>query len=168
MMPNSALHAPRHFLVFLFLSVSLAGGGMVEPSKAWPKTKDGKSVLNVQEGELETRMSQPYRYEAGGRRDPFVPLQTGDSLEKTDVALSSISEEKDGTLSLMGIISGKGGYQALIQLPTGQRLIVGPGTRLESVPGAVKRITRDRVIIAKSKEANGEAGVVELSVFMAP
>ncbi|MCZ6580633.1 MAG: pilus assembly protein PilP [Nitrospirae bacterium] len=56
---------------------------------------------------------------------------------------------------MLGIMSGKHGYRALIQLGDGHGAIVGIGTRIGPDQGRVKKITDQAVVIEISSEREG-------------
>lgn len=117
---------------------------------------------------FEKTVNQPYTYQGGSRRDPFIPLPLSGSKGKSEFDEESGLGNSEEAVILLGIISGKQGYQALLKLPSGERLMVEPGSPLKHIAGKVKRITRDGVVIAKPLEANEPNRIVEESLWLLP
>ncbi len=108
----------------------------------------------------------PYTYRVGHRRDPFVPLSILPSPPDSTVSHLSKAETDGKGLRILGIISGKQGYQALLQSPNGERHMVGPGTLLEHLSLTIKRITNDSVVVAQPLEGKGDSRIVETTLVL--
>jgi len=130
------------FLPNVFFAASLALGitglGIADPVFVLAQMAEPRSALELAELLFERTVSQPYTYTVGNRRDPFVPLRFSVSQEDSDVMELSDSGNPEGTVTLLGIISGKRGYQALLKLPNGERVMVGPGSLLGKTTGRDK------------------------------
>jgi len=155
------------FIFPLFLILELMEGGIFHPHLSASQKLEMDPVKDLRGKILAQTGVQPYTYRAGTRRDPFTPFQRSDSHNSSKPAIS-LSEKRDGDLTLLGIISGKGGYQALLQMPDGNRLIVEAGTWLETVSGAVERISRESVVIARPAEGKPKAGLLKLTLSSTP
>jgi Tfp pilus assembly protein PilP len=92
--------------------------------------------------------SEPYAYQAAGRRDPFL------SLLATGAAPRVILTRGDGMagilvneISVRGVMESRGTLIAMIQAPDGKSHIVRPGDRF--VDGTVKAITPEGLVIVQ-------------------
>lgn len=112
------------------------------------------------------KKDQPYTYHAGERRDPFVPLPISQARDDSTVPAVSDSNNVEDALRVLGIISGKRGYQALLQLPNGDRLMVGPGSLLENNSLTVKRITNDSIIVVQALEGKDDSRILETTLYL--
>jgi len=121
-----------------------------------------------EEGEtfVHKKKDQPYTYQAGDRRDPFVPLSISQVRDDSMVPALSVSSNAEDALRVLGIISGKRGYQALLQLSNGDRLMVGSGSRLENMSLTVKRITDNSIIVAQALEGKGDSRILERTLYL--
>lgn len=117
---------------------------------------------------FKVNMDKRYTYTVGNRRDPFIPLPVTHSPEDLPVTPLPEFENPEGGLRVVGIISGKHGYQALLKLPSGERVIVGPGGQLKNTPLTVKRITNDSVVITRSLEEKGSSRILETTFLLSP
>ena len=97
----------------------------------------------------------PYPYDAGNRRDPFTPLFPSSSQGGIPKSQSVESQKPGYDFQLLGIMSGKHGYRALIQMGDGRGAIVGIGARIGPDQGRVKKITDQAVVIEISSEREG-------------
>ena len=88
-------------------------------------------VSDLRDLNFETFTNTTYTYEVGNRRDPFAPLEFSGSLGSSKASsISELEESAEGVI-LLGVISGKRGYQALLQLSNGERIMVAPGSPLK-------------------------------------
>ena len=116
----------------------------------------------------ENNFDQPYIYTVGNRRDPFIPLRNSHASEDSTAAgLPELIHAEQG-VRVLGIISGERGYQAILKLPNGERVIVGPGSLLENISLTVKRITNDSVVITKPLEGTGDSGILDTTLSLSP
>lgn len=156
--------SPRTVIV-VFLIVGTMGNGS---SMVMAEKLEAQTILETRESVFEYSESQPYTYRVGNRRDPFFPLRFSSSPDHSEETPLFESIEPEGALTLLGIISGKGGYQALLKLPNGERLIVGPGSSLSILPGAIKEISRDRVVIVQPVDDGERNRTVESVLKVSP
>lgn len=110
----------------------------------------------------------PYTYHVGNRRDPFMPLSISPvSQDLTDTGVPEPDHTEDG-VRVLGIISGKRGYQAILKLPNGERVMVGTGSVLEGLSLSVTDITNDSVIVAQPLEDKVDSRILETTLFLSP
>ncbi len=138
----------------------------MDPVVVMAQEPERRPVPELAKSFFEKTVSQPYTYKVGSRRDPFVPLQFSGSPDDSDATEQLDSGNADGEVTLLGIISGKRGFQALLKLPNGKRVIVGPGSYLQNTTGRVKGITRDTVVIARSTDAKHDNHKLEQSFVL--
>lgn len=110
----------------------------------------------------------PFTYHIGNRRDPFIPLSISHAPEDSTVTGFPESGNPEDEARVLGIISGKRGYQAILKFPNGERLIVRPGSFLENISLSVTRITNDSVVVARSLEGSGDSRILETTLFLSP
>jgi Tfp pilus assembly protein PilP len=159
------------FLPNGFIAASLALGitavGIADPLCFSAQMPEPRPVLELAELLFERTVSQPYTYNIGNRRDPFVPLRFSDSPDDSDVTELSSSGNPEGIVTLLGIISGKRGYQALLKLPNGEHVMVGPGSLLDKTTGRVTRITRNTVVLTRLLYGKADNQILE-KTFVLP
>jgi len=143
------------------LILGITGMGIPDPVCVSAQMPEPPPVLELAESLFEQAVSQPYTYHVGNRRDPFVPLLFPDSPDESDATELSDSGNPEGTVTLLGIISGKRGYQALLKLPNGERVMVGPGSVLEKTSGRVTRITRNTVVLTRLLDAQDDNHILK-------
>lgn len=146
------------------LSLVVIGGVIGAPSFSL-----GAEAIPIREqGEtsFKKNQDQPYTYQAGTRRDPFVPLPQFQSREDSTVPALAEPDTTEDVLRVLGIILGKRGYQALLHMPNGEHLMVEPGSLLENTSLTVKRITNDSVLIAQPLEGKGDSRILETTLFL--
>ncbi len=131
------------------LTLGITAVEIARPVCVSAQMSESRPVQELAEVLFEQTVGQPYTYNVGNRRDPFVPLQFSDSPDDSDATELLDSGNTESTVRLLGIISGKRGYQALLQLPNGERVMVGPGSVLEKTSGRVTRITRNTVVLTR-------------------
>ena len=143
------------------LALGITAVGIADPVCVSAQMPEPRPVLELAELLFERTVSQPYRYTVGNRRDPFAPLPFSGSQDDSDATELSNSGNTEGTVTLLGIISGKRGYQALLKLPNGERVMVGPGSLLEQAIGRVARITGNTVVLTSLLDAQDDNQIVE-------
>lgn len=126
------------------------------------------SFPEIRERFSEKNFDQPYIYTVGNRRDPFIPLHISHTSEDPTVAGLPDSIHAEEGARVLGIISGERGYQAILKLPNGERVIVGPGSLLENTSLTVKRITNNSVVITQPLEGNGDSGILDTTLSLSP
>ncbi len=158
------------FLPNVCIAASLALGitavEIARPVCVSAQMPEPRPVLELTESLFEQAVSQPYTYHVGNRRDPFVPLRFPGSPDESDATELSNSGNTEGTVKLLGIISGKRGYQALLKLPNGERVMVGPGSLLEQATGRVTRITGNTVVLTKMLDAQDDNQLFEKTLVL--
>lgn len=113
-------------------------------------------------------LDHPYTYNVGNRRDPFIPLSISHTPEEPAVTGAPESEHAEDGVRVLGIISGKRGYQAILKLPNGERVMVGTGSFLESISLSVTDITNDSVVVAQPLEDNVDSRILGTALFLSP
>ncbi len=156
------------FLFFrkIVCAVTFVLGGIVGTGSVGAQGPERHPVPALAKLLFEKTMSQPYIYESGKRRDPFVPLQVLDPSNNSDGTEVIESGNPDDELTLLGIISGKRGYRALVRLPNGKHVMVGPGSLLEKNAGRVTRITGSTVVIARLPDGKDDNRTSSEKIFM--
>jgi type IV pilus assembly protein PilP len=92
--------------------------------------------------------AEPYSYDPGGRRDPFVSLiARGSELRGPANRPAGLPGLLVGEVTVRGIVKGPKGFLAMITGPDKRTYIVHPNDRL--FDGTVKAITEDAVIFAQ-------------------
>ena len=135
-----------------------------EPAPLSLKEKVMTPPSAVMDGSLTT--VDALHYAPGIRRDPFVPL-TSSAAEKDDQAEEI--KERNAHFKLLGIISGKSGFHALLTAKDGESQFVHVGSKLEHDRGVVKEITDASVVIQKRKTAgNGSSRLIENVISFGP
>lgn len=89
-----------------------------------------------------------FRYEAGGRRDPFVSLlRRGGDTGRATTAMRppGLVGLDTAEVSLKGTLASQGGYVAIVQGVDSRTYIVRSGERLRD--GIVRAITSDALVI---------------------
>jgi len=150
-----------HVCIAVFLALGITAVEIVRPVCVSAQMPEARPVLELAELLFKQTVSQPYTYTVGTRRDPFVPLPFSDFPDDSNATELLDSGNTEGTVTLLGIISGKRGYQALLKLPNGERVMVGPGSLLEQATGRVTRITRNTVVLARLLDGKDDNQIVE-------
>lgn len=89
-----------------------------------------------------------YSYDPSGRRDPFAAvILQGQTPGEEDLNLPPLQRVGITELSLMGIVWGGFGYNAMVQTPDGKGYTVRVGTRIGPNNGVVSGITENSVIV---------------------
>jgi hypothetical protein len=153
---------------FIFFALVGLEVGILDPFKVFAENSRSTTNLIGSELPIDATVNPPYHYQMGSRRDPFVPLHPFSGDDGLEVFGDSNSEKPDDLLTLLGVISGKRGYQALVKLPNGERVVVKPGSYLENIHTMIKRITRDAVVIARPLDGEGDSHQVEISLLLSP
>ena len=148
------------------LALGITAVGIADPVCVSAQMPEPRPVLELAELLFTRTVSQPYTYTVGNRRDPFVPLPFSDFPDDSDATELSNSGNTEGTVKLLGIISGKRGYQALLKLPNGERVMVGPGSLLEQATGRVTRITGNTVVLTKLLDAQDDNQLLEKTLVL--
>lgn len=158
----------HRFFICVCIALVCLEGGILNAIRVSAENSSLSGILAANELGIESLLDQPYRYQGGSRRDPFVPLRSSGTEEGSENSGTSKSENPGDLLTLLGVISGTRGYQALVKLPNGERVVVEPGSYLKGIRGTVRRITRDAVVIASPLEGNGDARLMENSLVLSP
>jgi Tfp pilus assembly protein PilP len=83
---------------------------------------------------------EPYTYEAGGRRDPFLSLSgTGTELREPSVRPDGPGGMTIAEIAVRGVMQSRGALVAMISGPDQKTYIVRPGDKL--LDGTIKSIT---------------------------
>lgn len=155
-----------HILVHFFLTFLVCGIHASEMGKAFAQTPTAPSAPVGSKPIVEKMTFEPYTYTVRNRRDPFLPLPAVGFPEESKLVPSLDAENSEGRVILLGIISGKGGYQALLTLPNGERVIVGQGSFIENTSERVKSITKDTVILARVLGPDEDNHIVEQTLAL--
>lgn len=156
MTPRKSHPSPTIRMGTLVLLGALWGVVAGTPAEEIPRAGGERPPLADQlEGTFSLLGLDPYPYDAGNRRDPFTPMFPSSSQGGIPKSQSVQSQTLGYDFQLLGIMSGKHGYRALIQLGDGHGAIVGIGTRIGPDQGRVKKITDQAVVIEISSEREG-------------
>jgi type IV pilus assembly protein PilP len=116
---------------------------MAEPVKPAEVKKDQQATEQPKKVEQEE-----YKYEAKGRRDPFLSLVQSKKEKPTKKKGASPFESYDvDEIVLMAIASDKNKYYALVSLPDKKSYTITEGMTLGLQGGKVQKITKNTVII---------------------
>ncbi len=128
--------------------------------------KPAPAPAKAEAPKVEEKPAPVYRYDPGGRRDPFVPIIVKKEEQKVNTANRPPLERFNiSELKLTGIVWGGFGYNAVIEAPDGKGYFVRTGTVLGPNRGVVKRITQSTVVIEeKYKTFSGEVQRKEIVV----
>lgn len=149
------------FLAFLFCGIHAKEMGIV-----FAQTSTALSAPVGNKPILEKMTFEPYTYTVRNRRDPFVPLPAFGFPGESKLVPSLDPEISEGSVILLGIIRGKAGYQALLTLPNGERVIVGQGSFIENTSERVKSITKDMVILARVLDSDEDNHILEQTLAL--
>jgi Tfp pilus assembly protein PilP len=137
----------RLFLVSLAAALPLSACGtsptppppvkpVAVPAPSQAATAAKASIIDVQAAAQTGVTTAPVKYEAKGRRDPFVPLDVQEGSKTATVAAAK----------LRGVVHGRSGILALVDTAEGVGYIVKQGDTL--VDGRVVEISQDSVVFA--------------------
>lgn len=99
---------------------------------------------NGEDGLIDPHTPSTFHYDPGNRREPFRSML----MSKTgSINPSTSSGQIEPEWRVLGIMSGRLGYRALIIDSLGNRSIVQPGSRLSSGDWEVERITEATLIL---------------------
>jgi Tfp pilus assembly protein PilP len=133
----------RSLVLFVFISVApgaVAGQPAVAPAAAPPATPGQEAPPTPPSN---------YAYEPENRRDPFLSLVNRGSDARPAVARGSRPEGLPGILVdevvVRGVLQTRGGWIAMVGLPSGRTYTVRPGDRL--MDGTVRSITAQAVVL---------------------
>ena len=144
----------------------LIGGLLVSGAMNWNFFAFGMTDQNGQgllvPPSLSLTVVQPgKRYQADSRRDPFVPLNSA-RMQKPSKSeqLNAPIEESDNP-KVLGIVLGREGFRAVLQLANGERIFVKPGSVLKHERARVIRISDDSVSLEYRLEENSGVRLIE-------
>jgi len=142
--------------LFLIILLLFSFGGCKKEQAAVKKPMAEKVKLaevkkDMKESEEAKRVAQEvYKYDARGRRDPFMSLVTisiskqKPTKKKGASPIESFAIEE---ISLLAIARDKEKYYALIMLPDKKNFTITEGMTLGLQGGKVEKITEDMVLI---------------------
>lgn len=165
----SASHSwvPKGVWITGFALIAM-GGGLSSPF-VFPAFGTDAIFLSEKGEKFSTQnLDHPYTYNVGNRRDPFLPSSISHTPEEPTVTGLPESVHAEEGVRVLGIISGKRGYQAILKLPNGERVVVGPGSLLEGLSLSVTDITNDSVVVAQPLEDNVDSRILETTLFLSP
>jgi Tfp pilus assembly protein PilP len=123
--------------------------GQVKPVEVQPETKVAEEVRPV--------VPDEYKYDAKGRRDPFLSLVVPKQTALKKKGASPFESYDLDEIQLMAIAWDKNKYFALIKLPDKKTYTITEGMILGLEGGKVEKITQDRVVIREYiKDYKGE------------
>jgi Tfp pilus assembly protein PilP len=97
---------------------------------------------------VEAAPQPPYKYDAEGRRDPFLSLVGRGSDPRLPVSRpSGVPGLSIGEVTVKGIIRDRSGFLAMIEAPDNKTYVVRAGAKL--FDGSVKSIAADKVIFSQ-------------------
>jgi Tfp pilus assembly protein PilP len=101
---------------------------------------------------------EPFAYESGGRRDPFVSLLgTGSDPRPVSRRGEGLTGLTVGEISVRGIVQNRGALVAMVQGPDKKTYLVHTGDKF--VDGTVKTITQQGLVIVQ--EVNDPLSLVK-------
>ena len=114
-----------------------------------------------------------FRNDYGNRRDPFRPIERRRSVSSSSgksqpkpPKISTISTIKDPNLKLLGIIHGQYGRQAVIQVSSGERILVGPGLEIVRSGWIIKTISAEEVLLEHLSASTSGKGLPQPRTFI--
>lgn len=120
--------------------VKQAAAEKVAPAQVNPEAK--------QSMEAPAGIPEEYKYDARGRRDPFVSLVVVTKQKQIKKKGASPFESYDiSEIKMLAIAWDKNKYFALIRLPDKKTYTITEGQSLGLEGGKVEKITRDSVVI---------------------
>jgi type IV pilus biogenesis protein PilP len=137
--------------VFIFLFFIIGGCGKGQPPAKKPaveaaKPTPAKEAPKVEEAK-KTELEE-YKYNAGGRRDPFLSLieitRVKPTKKKGATPFESYSLDE---IKLLAIASSNNKHYALIRLPDGKTYTLTKGTTIGMQGGKVEKISKGSVWI---------------------
>ena len=95
--------------------------------------------------------SEPY-YDPTGKPDPFQPpvLENSGDLKSRGAQVPPLQQFEVTEFELVGIVSGRGGNQALIQDASGKGYLIKVGTIIGKNHGRVVAIAERRILVEES------------------
>jgi Tfp pilus assembly protein PilP len=128
----------RFLVLLVFLSVAPGAAGQPPPAPAAPAGQEAPPTPPPN-----------YAYEPDSRRDPFVSLVNRGSDARPAAMRGSRPDGLAGILVdevvVRGVLQTRGGWIAMIGLPSGRSYTVRPGDRL--MDGTVRAITAQAVVL---------------------
>ena len=114
-----------------------------------------------------------FRNDYGNRRDPFRPLERRRSVSSSSrksqpkpPKIHTISTIKDPNLKLLGIFHGQYGRQAVIQVSSGERILVRPGLEIVRSGWIIKTISAGEVLLEHLSASTSEKGLPQSRTFI--
>lgn len=136
----------KRIVIYSILCITSIIGAIVaiaEDKKTDIKPADKSQAM------AEVAKNTVYRYTAGSRRDPFIPLIVrADTKQKK--GLVPIESYEVSEFKLIAILWDKTKYYAVITLPDGKSYTIRKGMKLGLHGGKVYKITKDSVIIREN------------------
>jgi len=114
-----------------------------------------------------------FRNDYENRRDPFRPIERRRSVSSSfgksqpkPRKIPTISTIKDPNLKLLGIIHGQYGRQAVIQVSSGERILVGPGLEIVRSGWIIKTINAEEVLLEHLSASTSGKGLPQSRTFI--
>lgn len=120
--------------------------------------------------ETEPSIPEPiYRYNSEGRRDPFQSVIVVTARKGTDKHLPPLQRMDIVQLTLIGVVWGGFGYNAILQAADGKGYPIKVGTRIGLNNGVVNKISSTSVVV-KERYTNifGEKKEREITMDLHP
>ena len=114
-----------------------------------PKIEDS-NLLNQSRAYVDENSKSSVLYDAQDRREPFLPVIDTEMKVQTADFPHVLSPTQEPRLKILGIMSGRQGYHAIIQSFDGIRYFVETGSVLPSEGLKVKVITDTQLVLEHS------------------
>ena len=133
-------------LAISLLAVLDTGERMRQIAHAEMKGIEDSIMLKQDRAHRDDKGTPSVRYDAQGRRDPFVPLGPTDRKAQS-AEIPRVLSEQPPRLHIRGIVSGEEGYHAIIQGSEGKGYFVETGSILPTEGVKVKVITDNQLVL---------------------
>ncbi len=137
------------FLLIIYMVLPLGGCGKEKPAVKKPaaeKVKPSEVKEEKESAEVKTGEPEEYKYDAKGRRDPFLSLVVS-TKQKPKKGASPIESYGVDEIKLLAIASAKNKYYALVMLPDKKAYTITEGMTFGLQGGKIEKITKDSIII---------------------
>jgi Tfp pilus assembly protein PilP len=142
-------------IVFVTTAIAAASSGWAQGAPATPPatttTPPPAATTTV------PPPAEPYTYDPGGRRDPFISLLSRGIEAAPGVKVSGLSGMTTTDLVLRGVIQSRGSYVAIVAGPDGKTYRAHVNDRL--LDGVIRSVTPQGIVIMQ--EVNDPLSLVK-------
>ena len=137
-------------LAISFLTMIFTVEGRTRIANAETQRIEDSNSRNLRPGYGDDQNNSRVLYDAQDRREPFLPLAHAETNAQTTDFPRVLSSTQEPRLKVLGIMSGRQGYHAIIQDFEGKRYFVKTGSLLPSEGFKVKVITDTQLVLEHS------------------